>query len=241
MGKASKNWVIDEIKAVDLGDKRLNQRCLELLETLGGNPNESIPKACSGWAETVAAYRFFDNELVTQEKILKPHKEATIERIKGEKVVLLCQDTTDINYNGRNKIEGMGVLSEEYQQGFYLHPMLAITSERLCLGVVDSQIWTRKKLRRRRKKDIKERESYRWIKGYKVANEIAKNTPETMIVTVGDRESDMYELFCEGMKEGSQAHWLVRANHNREIVKGCDKTKKKLKEELMELPVLSEI
>ncbi len=33
----------------------------------------------SGWAETVAAYRFFDNGKTTFEGVLAPHREATVE------------------------------------------------------------------------------------------------------------------------------------------------------------------
>lgn len=239
------NWVTTEISAVEFGDKRLNKRCVKLLEDLGDNPSGSLPSACKGWPEIMAAYRFLDNELVTHEKILRPHKEATIKRIQGQKIVLLCQDTTGISYTGREKINGLGALTEEYQQGLYLHGMLAITPNKLCLGVVDSQIWTRAELgkrRRRKKQDISEKESYRWIKGYEEANEIARKAPDTMVVAVGDRESDIYELFCKGKEVGNEAYWLVRVNHDRELLaNGCNKTKKRLKEELLNMPVISTV
>jgi hypothetical protein len=47
------------------------------------------------WVE--AAYRFFDNDKVSPEKILQPHIEATRERISQSEVVLLVQDTTVID------------------------------------------------------------------------------------------------------------------------------------------------
>lgn len=52
-------WVIDEMKNVDLKDKRLNDRFGQLLSQLGGQPTASIPAACGGYAEMAAAYRFF--------------------------------------------------------------------------------------------------------------------------------------------------------------------------------------
>jgi hypothetical protein len=226
-----------------LGDKRLNKRCEKLLESFGCHPDQSIPVACGGWDETMAAYRFFSNKSVTHEKILEPHKESTIKRMQREKVVLLAQDTTEVNYTGRKKIEGLGFLQGEYQQGFYMHPMLAVTPEKVCLGVVDNYIWTRSSLGKRNKsrwKDIKDKESYCWLRGYNVANEVARSMPGTMLVTVGDRESDIYELFAEGLKEENRAYWIVRSQHNRNLVKSCGKAKDKLREEILNLPVISE-
>ena len=55
---------------------------------------ESIPGGCRDWAETKAAYRFFENESVTAKKVIKPHGLATISRIKAHPVVLLIQDMT---------------------------------------------------------------------------------------------------------------------------------------------------
>lgn len=65
---------------------------------------------------------------------------------KIEKIVLITQDTTDISFTGSKPINGMGYLSAKNSQGFYLHPSLVITPERLCLGVIDLHTWTRKKL-----------------------------------------------------------------------------------------------
>jgi len=90
------SWVSEEVKDVDLGDKRLNERMGQILEQLGGHPTTSIPAACGGCAETVAAYRFFDNEKVSFENILQPHIEATYERMAQQSVVILAQDTTRV-------------------------------------------------------------------------------------------------------------------------------------------------
>ena len=75
-------WVMDEMKNVELNDKRLDQRLMEILSQLGGHPTASIPAACGGYAETAAAYRFFDNDKVSFENILQPHIEATYPAIR---------------------------------------------------------------------------------------------------------------------------------------------------------------
>ena len=109
--------------------------------------------------------------LKTPKEILTPHYEATLERIKKEKVVLIPQDTTEINFSGRKTLEGMGYLKDENSQGFYLHPSLAITPEKLCLGLIDVHIWKREKFGISKQQDklpLEEKESYRWLKGYVV-------------------------------------------------------------------------
>lgn len=77
------------MQTVNLGDKRLNNRLISLLHILSHHAPESIPVACGGWAETKAAYRFFDNPKVNSEKILALHRQTVLERIRQEKTVLL--------------------------------------------------------------------------------------------------------------------------------------------------------
>lgn len=88
-----------QLLGVDLGDKRLERKSFKLLENLGSNPSANLPEACGGWSETKAAYRFFENKSVNGEKILQPHKASTIKRMSQHKVVLLIQDTTQLNYS----------------------------------------------------------------------------------------------------------------------------------------------
>jgi len=90
-------WVVDEMTTADLKDQRLNNRLREVLSQLGGHPTASIPAACGGHAEMTGAYRLFDNEKATFEAILQPHMEATRQRIAQQPVVLLVQDTSEID------------------------------------------------------------------------------------------------------------------------------------------------
>jgi len=238
------SWVAEEIKAVNLCDKRLKKRLGNVLEALGDKPTTSIPLACRGWGELKAAYRFFDNEKVNEKEILNSHRLTSIDRIKQEKVVLLLQDTTDLNYTGKNDIEGLGKIGNDYEcYGIYLHAMLAVTPERISLGCVNSKFWTRQEegIRAQRgKKKIEDKESYRWIEGFKIAEEIAKEVPNTLIVNVADRESDIYEFFLQtnGIREKQGAHWIVRSAHNRNVTGKGDK---KIWEGVRESPVIGEI
>lgn len=217
----AENWVIEETKTIDLGDKRLDKRYADLLTSLASRPSRSIPGTFRTWRETIAAYRFFNNESVDPTQILSPHYDSTLARIKKEAIVLIPQDTTEINFSGRKPITGMGPLRSEKSQGFYVHPSLAITPERLCLGLIDFQTWARNELgarKRSRRKPIEEKESYCWLKGYEAANKIALSAPETTIVSIGDREGDIYEVLEKMPSASNKAFWLIRSQHNRKIL-----------------------
>lgn len=279
------NWIVEETKTANLGDKRLTIRLGNMLEMLSRKPAESIPTTSNGWGETKAAYRFFDNESVTAERILQPHQDATIERLRKEPIILLPQDTTELNYSGMSQTKGLGKLHSETQLGMHLHPTIAITPERMCLGIVDTQILIRTELHSKRRYDyllpiiafitldypsqmtlfwslllskklktprpeslpIEEKETIRWLNSYRVAQGLAERLPETLIVSIADREGDIYELFVETVHINSQkdqrAEFIIRCSkdrilkHDKEYTEK-NKLNKKLKKSAAESPVL---
>ena len=130
-------WVIEEMKDVDLQDKRLNSRLAVILDQLGGHPTASIPAACGGYAEMMAAYRFFNNEKVGFENILQPHIESTARRMAQQPVVILAQDTTEIDLTRPEmQVVGAGPLDGDTRRGAFLHPLLGFTPDGTPLGIV---------------------------------------------------------------------------------------------------------
>ncbi len=233
----AQNWIIEETKSANLGDLRLNKRYSSLLNSFTSSPSKSIPGSFKSWKETIAAYRFFNHENITHTEILAPHLKATQKRIKKEKIVLIPQDTTEINFTGRKPISGMGYLSCENSHGFYLHTSLAITPERSCLGVVDAQILIRETIGKSQKgrdnRPIEEKESYCWLKGYEVANELALASPDTVVISMADREGDIYEFLEKMPSESNKAYWIIRSQHNRMLLNESDKQlKSRLREKL---------
>ena len=225
-------WVKEELAGINLGDKRLNKRCEKILGKIGERPFESIPASFSGWPETIAAYRFFDNDLVSLDKILSPHKEATLQRMKNEEVVLLVQDTTALNYTGNKSANRLGNIGEDYARGMLLHPTIAVTPDRLNLGIISAKLWTREdkegaEKRTDRYRPIEEKESIRWLESYEQALEASKRYPEKTIVNVGDRENDIYEIFAKAKEEDNIAKFLIRAAYDRNVLKN-DRDKESL-------------
>ena len=231
-------WVEQELGSATFGDKRLNARYQIVMDKLSQKPSASIPTACPGWKEANAAYRFFGNRRVQAEKILQPHREATLKRIAEHPVVLLIQDTTEIEVTRpKERMKGAGPLNEESRWGFYDHPLFAITPERLPLGVVHAEIWARDleefhknqeektqdpraKAKKNRERTIDEKESRRWLEGYRHGCQVAAQVPETTTVVISDSEGDVYECFAEAGREDHQkkAEWIVRACQDRQLV-----------------------
>jgi beta-glucosidase-like glycosyl hydrolase len=123
-------WIEEEMKTADLRDRRLNNRLGEVLSQFAAHPRASIPAACGGRAEMEAAYRLFDNEKVTLDNILNPHQEATRRRIAAQPVVILAQDTTEVDLTRpEQQVRGAGPLSKENRLGALLHVLHAFTPD----------------------------------------------------------------------------------------------------------------
>jgi len=218
-------WIEAETAAADFGDERLNRRYELLLDRLSDKPTLSIPAACRGLAETTAAYRFFDSDKTDAAKVLAPHHEATVERIRAHEVVIVAQDTTELELVRKQERVG-GPLNDESRWGLYVHPLLAMTPERVPLGVVTAKIWSRdpvefaksqeEKRRARKAKPIEEKESVRWLEGYQSACVLAAEAPATQIVAVSDSEGDIYECLQAG--EGGAAEYIVRGCQDRALL-----------------------
>ena len=224
------DWIIKELSSLSLGDKRLDNRAKKLIGQLSRNTTESIPAACGGAAETKAAYRFFDNEQVESEKIDESHLKATLQRMSQEAVVLIPQDTTVLNFSNQFQRKDTGPTTKDATKVMHLHCALAVTPEKVCLGVVSSKQWHREALQKLSKKErqkknyvtpIEEKESYRWLENYHRANEYATQLPNTRIVSIADREGDIYDIYEEAQEVFSatqnKAHYLIRAKTDRKI------------------------
>lgn len=230
-----------ELGAIDLGDRRLNRRAQRLAQQLGEKPTLSIPAACGGWGETRAAYRLFDHPEVSAERVLAPHIACTEERLRAHPRVLCIQDTTELDYSTKKGIAELGPLNYESRWGMYLHPTLAITPERVPLGLLDAYSWAREPGSLGQEKDpnrpLEEKESVRWVDGFARVNEIAEQLTDTRLTYIADREGDIYDLFVEAPCPEHGADWLVRVQHQERLLADG----RKLRAVIDAAPVLTEI
>jgi hypothetical protein len=224
-------------------DERLGKRFSMVLTQLSEGTAESIPLACQDWANTKAAYRFFANERVSEADILAGHFRATRERagtVGG--TLLVLHDTTQFSYAREN----IGLLHKGRRNwghplgchplcGLSMHSSLVVTPAGLPLGLSAVKFWTRKvfkgtnELKRRvnpTRIPIGEKESVRWVDNLVATTALLGDSGRC--VHIGDREADIYELFCAANDVG--AHFVIRSAYPRLVEDGTTKTDAEMKE-----------
>jgi hypothetical protein len=196
----------------------LDRRLQLLVEQFAQQPPASIPQACGSPAAAKAAYRFFDNQRVKHAKILAGHRQACLERVAGEDLLLVLQDTTSLDYTAHPKTTGLGPLETAKRQGLLVHSALAVSTAGVPLGILDQQVWARDPAKKgtrhqRRKRPIEEKESFKWLQGLRAT---LQDLPQQVcVVTVADREADVFDLFLDAEKRQTQL--LVRSSWNRRL------------------------
>ncbi|NET62197.1 MAG: IS4 family transposase [Symploca sp. SIO2E6] len=213
-----KAWAVEELQYVDLGDVRRNKRLMRIVSDLAAQPNASVPQASGDLAATQAAYKLWKSPYIKPEAIASAHQRRTLERIKQESIVIAIQDTTELNFTHHPAKRGMGYLDNYKTRGLKIHSVFCSTSNGIPLGVLDQQVWARDiaqlgKKHQRHKKPISEKESQRWLTAMDVTQSLIP--PAITVVTVADREADIYELFMLPRRPNSE--FLIRAMHNRTV------------------------
>jgi hypothetical protein len=223
------DWVVDEMATLDLGHKRRDDRVKGVLSALAAGPTASIPTACQGVrAEVVGAYRLFENDAVEFQGVLAPHCQKSLERVREQPVVVLAQDTTEIDLTRpRQQVRGAGPLDDGPRRGCFVHPLMAFTPTGLPLGSVNVDCWTRgtraapldaaARRRQRQELPIEDKESARWVEGLEQAHRVAAAAGSTEVISVADSEADIYELFVAGQPAAGRAQFVVRACQDRAI------------------------
>lgn len=220
--RADSDWVEEEFATADFCDPRLTRRLVTVVRDFYAQPQSPITQACTGSpAKAKALYRFFRNPRISMKEVLHPHIESTVARIQSHRVVLAVQDTTTLNYQG-HPAEGMGPIGTRTNRGtgLILHDTMAFTVDGTPLGLLDAQYWARdpedmNKKARRKLLPIEQKESMKWLRSYRAVREAQELCPDTMLVSVGDRESDIYELFLEAAQSPGGPHLLIRCEQSR--------------------------
>lgn len=207
-----------EFGAADLGDPRLTKRLIKIAADFAGKPCASIPLACETPDRLKAAYRFFDNDRVQEQELLKPHQQANKTRMANQTVVLAVQDTTQLDFTHHPATTGLGMLNDTHHHGLFYHPTLLVTPEKVPLGVADHLVWERPvaefgKKYQRKQRPISDKESRKWLHSLEKTAQLQTEMPEVHLVNVADREADIYDYFVTAQR--LQVDVLVRAAWDR--------------------------
>lgn len=234
LGWKDKAWVDEELEGAYFRDVRLGKRLRTLLGLMSNGLGQTIPLACQDWANTKAAYRFFSNDRISEEEILSGHFASTGRRAAAlDEPLLVLHDTCEFSYHTEN--EAIGLLTSlpfpskrHYRfRGFLMHSSLVLTTDGVPLGLAAIKFWTRQsfkgcdELKRHvnpTRIPIEEKESFRWLENLRQSAELLKRPAQR--VHIGDRESDIYELFAVAEELGTK--FLVRTCVNRRAGDGTE-------------------
>jgi len=230
---ATEGWVERELRGCKFKDKRLEHRLRMLLAQIASRPGGSIPLVCQDWANTKAAYRFFDNDRVDEGEILEGHFQATRSRVpQTTEPILVLHDTTEFSYKrenteaiGKTTVTFTGVDKDGRPRlhtvcGILMHSSLVVTTDGLPLGLAAAKFWSRDKFKGTnalKKKinptrvPIEEKESVRWLDNVRQSS--TRLGDSARCVHIADREADIYELFCLAAELGT--HFVIRTCADR--------------------------
>lgn len=228
-GLSSSEWAEHEFGGDAIGDKRLRDRIIKIAKDKGEDPFASYAKVANGVKSDIAQYyRLLKNKSkkITIESLMAKHKENTICRMAGFDEVLVPHDSSSINYGTLKQTKGLGKIGKnknsEGTLGLLTHTRLACTLDGIPLGVLGSPCIApeihKEETRHRDDIPIEEKLSYRWVQGYEDDIKVGKKLPTTQIITIFDREGDIFEIFSIADLNREKNPIIVRSNHNRKIL-----------------------
>ena len=192
---------------------------------MGQHQSVNIRQISRNRAQQVGYYRFLENENVTVSELVQSRARHCQKNIEGRHV-LAVSDSSEINlqsHAGRLKPEQLGVVGNNTDVGFYIHPTLVLDAENgFPLGLSTVQLWSRG-LERKNKHErnyqnlpIEQKESYKWLASAELRQLCFTKGGALMVTHIGDRESDLYEEWATVPDQHN--HVLVRLRQDRRLL-----------------------
>ena len=219
-----------EFKRLSLGDERLERRARGIVSRAMAGPAQSFPGLLPTDAELEGAYRFFQNENVSPEALMRPHVRAALARAKMSKVIRIAHDTTGLSFGGTR--DGLGTLGGG-GCGFWGHFALAVSGdeERAPLGVVDLEtkvyptleekeqefqerrrLWRKDKSRPFPEKPTLWRGEKKWCA---IPLRLRTKLKGVRAIHVMDQEADNFEVFSK--LKSKDIHFVIRGSSSRRV------------------------
>lgn len=221
-------WAELQFGSVELGDRRLNRRLVEVVSRLAQNPTGRLPQAFPDWKDLKAAYRLLDHVEFGAAEIQGPHRQATLQECQQAGEYLLIEDTTELDYSSHRRTQQLGYIGNGRGRGIWLHSTLAVRvegwksdeePEGIAVGLLGQASWirTQKGLREQnwRERMLRRRESDRWAK---VLDQIGRPPAGCRWIYLADRESDFYEPIERCQRNGVDL--LIRGYRDRRLGQG---------------------
>lgn len=209
----SVEWARRQFGSIDLGDRRRDRRVVAMAARLVRNPSASLPTQMGSPKALKAAYRVLGEEDVSYGALMAPHWEQTRRVASQERLVLMVQDTTEIDHTHHPTTKGLGPIGDNRGYGYLLHTVLAVVPKpRRVLGIAHQEPFLRQAAPREscNQRRCRSRESQVWSRAAQAVGAAPENS---LWVHVGDRYSDIFEFMATCLESGSD--FLVRAAQDR--------------------------
>jgi hypothetical protein len=203
-------WAQAQFSKAQLGDTRRARRLVQVAAAMALDPAGSIPRQNRHAAGIKGAYRLFDGQRVTFESVSQPHWDQTRLSASRRPVTLMLQDTTWLSYLDHPATLGLGRFGNDSGLGLLLHSVLAVEPQPggigRVLGIAYARLWARDDevigtgKKRAKKRSSDDRESMRWAAALR---EIGAAPTRGRFIHVGDRESDIFDLYEQSMALGT--------------------------------------
>ncbi len=220
--EVDKEWATQQWGQTELGDKRRTRRAVLMGERMALNPGGSIPEQMGSWSASKAAYLLLNEKDVTLDNLSQPHWIQTRQAAGQEQVVLMIQDTTEMDFTHQPHIKNLGPIGDGRGRGFLLHSVIAfVPGLQTVLGLAHQQAILRIPHLEDQppKKWARTPESLVWEK----ATQAVGKPPEgTIWVQMGDRGSDSFGFMASCDPE-NDLHFLIRLKSNR-VLDWSDRT-----------------
>lgn len=213
----TQSWVQQQFGTAQLGDQRRTKRLVQLATALAQNPAASLPVQLGDWASLKAGYRFLEQAALSHQALSQPHWQQTRQAASKAALVLMLQDTTEVDYTAHPGVSGLGPIGDGKGRGYLLHNVLAVVPDQPAqiLGLAYQEAFLRQpqtKGQSSYQRQKRERESQIWARAVS-----ALGTPPSgsQWVEVAEWGSDLFEFFSQCRASGQA--FLVRVVQNRRI------------------------
>jgi hypothetical protein len=231
-------WAFREFRDAELWDDRCVKSLVRIGDALADKSGISFSGAL-GHALRQSAHRIFEDERVSVTGLLSGHVQETVRRCSGVDLVLVVQDSSELNYSGHKATEGLGPLRNAANRGLILHEGLALTPSGVPLGVVSAAIWARDpaqagKQPHRNQRRIADKESKKWIDVLEDAETVFSEDQPLLLIQ--DREADIFAFLAAPRRPTT--HLLVRAFQPRRVEVNPGARATKLFDAMQSAPVM---
>lgn len=218
-------WAKHTFGGTDLGDVRRTKRAVSVAASLMRNPSASLPQQMVSHAGLKAAYSLFAEEDVSYTALVAHHWQETRDAAAQQALVLMVQDTTELDYTVHPTTTNLGPIGNGGGRGLLLHTMLAVVPHpRQVLGIAFQEPFRRIPAPEGERQTERFQRQREWQVWSRAVQALDRPSPSCLRVHVGDRGSDIFDYMDACLKQGD--HFLIRATCNRRVRDVDNKPKK---------------